>query len=194
MKEAQVINNKDSESDHENLLISSNPSSREKEARNQTFQVARTPVVHLLRQRHSPHFYSRNSPGSCDCLPATNPTVASIAAVFAAALPASDMAPTEASAAPYLQCRYQYTEEDQRLISELQSWFMEDKLAQTIPAHVFAANPTMRKNLVEKLCRVCRVESSCSCEPEVAADTTTLPMQAHFSTKESHNHAGRKRC
>jgi len=57
------------------------------------------------------------------------------------------------------QNRYQSTAEDQRLISELQSWLMEGKLAHTTPAHIFAASPTIRGDLVERL-RVRRVETS----------------------------------
>ena len=49
------------------------------------------------------------------------------------------------------QYRYQSTAEDQRLVSELESWLMEGKLTQTTPTHVLAASPSIQKDLVEKL-------------------------------------------
>jgi hypothetical protein len=52
---------------------------------------------------------------------------------------------------PGPQYHYQATTEDQRLVSELQDWLMGGKLIQTTPAHVLAASPAIRKELVEKL-------------------------------------------
>ena len=49
------------------------------------------------------------------------------------------------------QYRYQSSAEDQRLVSELHSLLMEGKLSLTTPAHVLAASPMIRKELVEKL-------------------------------------------
>jgi len=50
---------------------------------------------------------------------------------------------------------------------------MEGKLAQTTPAHVLAASPTIRKDLVDKL-RVKQVETS-SFEEGADATTTSTP-------------------
>jgi hypothetical protein len=74
------------------------------------------------------------------------------------------------------QFRYQSSAEDQQLVSELQTLLMQGKLAQTTPAHVLAASPAIRKDLVDKL-RVRRVETS-SLEEVGAVDTTA---QSAFS-------------
>ena len=76
--------------------------------------------------------------------------------------------PTPTIARTVPQYRYQSTAEDQRLVSELESWLMEGKLSQTTPAHILAASPVIRKDLVERL-RVRRVETS---SYEEAADLT----------------------
>ena len=60
---------------------------------------------------------------------------------------------------PAPQYWYQSSAEDQYLVSELQSWLMQGKLAHATPAHVLAASPTIRKELADKL-RVQRVEAS----------------------------------
>jgi len=60
---------------------------------------------------------------------------------------------------PGPQFRYQATAEDQRLVSELQTWLLEGKLSLTTPAHILAASPAIRKDLVEKL-RARRVEAN----------------------------------
>jgi hypothetical protein len=52
---------------------------------------------------------------------------------------------------PGPQYCYQATVEDQCLVLELQDWLMGGKLIQTTPAHILAASPTIRKELVEKL-------------------------------------------
>ena len=66
---------------------------------------------------------------------------------------------TAASTRTAPQYRYHSPAEDQQLISELQTWLMEGKLGQTTPAHVLAASPAIRKDLVDKL-RVRRIEAS----------------------------------
>jgi len=57
------------------------------------------------------------------------------------------------------QYRYQSNAEDQRLVSELQAWLLEGKLSLTTPAHLLAACPAIRKDLVDKL-KVRRVEAN----------------------------------
>ena len=49
------------------------------------------------------------------------------------------------------QYHYQANIENHRLVSELHTWLMEGKLSQTTPAHILAASPGIRKELVEKL-------------------------------------------
>ena len=70
-----------------------------------------------------------------------------------------DTRPKPAGPRPGPQYQYQSTAEDQRLVSELEAWLFEGKLAQTTPAHVLAASPVIRKDLVEKL-RARRVEAN----------------------------------
>ena len=75
------------------------------------------------------------------------------------------------------QYHYQANIEDHRLISELHTWLMEGKLSQTTPAHVLAASPGIRKELVEKL-KVRRVETNTykeSCE-ELENEDAPLPF------------------
>ncbi len=57
------------------------------------------------------------------------------------------------------QYHYQATVEDHQLVAELVSWLLHSKLAFTTPAHLFAASPAIRKELVERL-RTKRVEAS----------------------------------
>ena len=67
------------------------------------------------------------------------------------------------------------------------SWPRPPLLTSSQPA------PTTRKNLVKKLRRSSRQTSQqLQYEPEDAADTTTSPIQAHYSTNESHDQAGTK--
>ena len=74
--------------------------------------------------------------------------------------PQEDKSP---AATPYaklaLQYRYHSNTEDQQLVSKLHSWLMEGKLSLTTPAHILAASPSIRKELVERL-KVHRVEAN----------------------------------
>ena len=107
--------------------------------------------------------------------PATVPAIPSASTATAPDATASQQART----AP--QYRYQSTAEDLRLVSELESWLMEGKLTQTTPAHILAASPTIRKDLVEKL-RVRRVETSSYEKATEAATTATTDQQAKPSS------------
>ncbi len=102
--------------------------------------------------------------------PGTAPAVSLTHA--AAAPPAPTTPPTQTRTAP--QYRYQSTAEDQRLISELESWFIEGKLT---PAHILAASPIIQKGLVKKL-RVRRVETSSYEEATDIALTDTTHQSA----------------
>ena len=71
------------------------------------------------------------------------------------------------------QYRYHSSAEDQQLVSELGSRLLQGKLAHTshtTPAHVLAASPAVRKDLVEKLQVRC-IEAS-SFEEVGVANTT----------------------
>ena len=52
---------------------------------------------------------------------------------------------------PNSQYRYHSNAEDTQLVSELEEYLMQGRLSLTTPAHVFAASPVIRKNIVEKL-------------------------------------------
>jgi hypothetical protein len=56
------------------------------------------------------------------------------------------------------QFRYQPSAEDERLVSELRDYLMQGRLSLATPAHVFAASPSIRKDVVERL-KVRRVEA-----------------------------------
>jgi len=58
-----------------------------------------------------------------------------------------------------MQYWYQSNAEDQQLVSELEDYFMQGKLSLTTLAHVFAASPTIRKDVVNKL-KVQRIETN----------------------------------
>jgi hypothetical protein len=60
---------------------------------------------------------------------------------------------------PSAQYRYQSNAEDQRLVSELEGYLMQGKLSLTTPAHMFAASPVIRKDVVDKL-KLRRVETN----------------------------------
>ena len=60
---------------------------------------------------------------------------------------------------PNAQFRYHSNAEDQRLVTELEDYLMQGKLSLTTPAHVFAASPAIRKDVVDKL-KVRRVEAN----------------------------------
>ena len=103
-------------------------------------------------------------PASTDSLPCASSEVSTPPAAIPPAPSAPIATATTPSATPIHtqiapQYRYQSTAEDQRLVSELESWLLEGKLTQTTPAHILAASPTIRKTLVERL-RVRRVGTS----------------------------------
>ena len=52
---------------------------------------------------------------------------------------------------PVPQYRYQSNAEDSKLTAELYQWLLEGKLSLVTPAHVLAACPTIRKELIERL-------------------------------------------
>lgn len=64
---------------------------------------------------------------------------------------------TQASAAassnsrPNTQYRYQCNAEEQHLIMELEEYLLQSKLSNTTPAHIFAASPTIHKDIAEKI-------------------------------------------
>ncbi len=76
---------------------------------------------------------------------------------------------------------YQSTVEDQRLVSKLESWLMEGKLAHTTPAHVLAASPTIQKNVVKKL-QVHHVKTSSYEEAADIALTDTTHQIAQLTS------------
>ena len=123
-------------------------------------------------------------------VPAPTATSASAPTTTSASAPTTTANPAKASSATTTtstsnrtpQYRYQSTAEDYRLISELESWLMEGKLAQTTPAHVLAASPVIRKDLVEKL-RVRRVEAGSFEE----ATNTTLNSTTGQSSESTHS-------
>jgi hypothetical protein len=71
---------------------------------------------------------------------------------------------------PSPQFRYQSNAEGHHLVSELEDYLMQGKLSLTTPAHVFAASPIIRKDVVDKL-RLRRVESG---EHEVTRNAPNL--------------------
>jgi len=58
---------------------------------------------------------------------------------------------TPSNPQPNAQFRYHSNAEDQRLVTKLEDYLMQGKLSLTTPAHVFAASPTIRKDVVDKL-------------------------------------------
>jgi len=52
---------------------------------------------------------------------------------------------------PNAQYRYQSNAKDQQLISKLEDYLMQGKLALTTLAHVFAASPAICKDVIDKL-------------------------------------------
>lgn len=95
----------------------------------------------------------------------------------ASALPTPTKDPAHARMTP--QYRYQSAADDQQLVSELQAWLMEGRLALTTPAHVLAASPTIRKDLVERL-RLRRVETSSYEEAVDVALVDTINQNSPF--------------
>ncbi|KAI9437811.1 hypothetical protein BJY52DRAFT_1196292 [Lactarius psammicola] len=67
--------------------------------------------------------------------------------------PPAPVAPsaTSTSTSRVPQYRYQATAEDQALTKELLGWILEGKLDKATPAHILAASPLVRKELVEHL-------------------------------------------
>jgi len=66
---------------------------------------------------------------------------------------------TSSNLQPNAQYRYTSNAEDQRLITELEDYLMQGKLSLTTPTYVFAASPTIRKDVVDKL-KVWHVEAN----------------------------------
>jgi len=90
----------------------------------------------------------------------------------------STPAPTAAAidnSRPDAQYRYRSNAEDHQLVSELEEYLMQGKLALTTPAHIFAASPIIRKNITKKL-KLRHMETH---EYKVApgADPQLQPMQ-----------------
>ena len=52
---------------------------------------------------------------------------------------------------PNTQYQYQSNAEDQQLVSKLKDYLLQWKLSLMTPPHIFAASPTIRKNIVNKL-------------------------------------------
>ena len=52
---------------------------------------------------------------------------------------------------PNVQYWYQSNAEDQQLVSKLEDYLMQGKLALTTPAHIFAASPAICKDVIDKL-------------------------------------------
>jgi hypothetical protein len=90
---------------------------------------------------------------------ASVPAVSIVLSVSAAAAPAST-APVPVTTHP-AQRQHQSTAEDQQLVrvSELQSQLTEGNLPLTTPAHILAASPAIRKDLVDEL-QVHQVEAT----------------------------------
>ncbi len=65
--------------------------------------------------------------------------------------------PSTSRAVP--QYRYQSNAKDQQLTTELYQWLLDGKLSLVTPAHILAASPAIRKELVERL-RTCRVDAA----------------------------------
>jgi len=64
---------------------------------------------------------------------------------------ASTSTPTAASRTTP-QYKYQSNAEDQQLSAELYKWLLDGKLSLVTPAHILAASPGIRKELVKRLC------------------------------------------
>ncbi|KAI9429881.1 hypothetical protein H4582DRAFT_2088124 [Lactarius indigo] len=115
----------------------------------------------------TPHPSSNNMPAPA---PVTTPS------------PSSSTSPR---AAP--QYHYQSNAEDQRLTTELYQWLLDGKLSLVTPAHVLAASPFIRKELIERL-RTRRVDaanfeepaSSSSIPPSTVLELST-PRTAEYS-------------
>jgi len=73
------------------------------------------------------------------------------------------------------QYRYQCNVEDQKLIDKLVTWLWQGNLAHITPAHLYAASPSVRKEISERL-RVCHIEVTLYEEP-----SDHLPLAAEPS-------------
>jgi len=76
----------------------------------------------------------------------------------------------------HTQFKYQLNAKDQLLVSKLEDYLMQGKLSLTTPAHIFAASPIIRKDIVEKL-RLRRVENS---EQEVIQNSNDNKAQTQL--------------
>ena len=99
-------------------------------------------------------------------------------------LPSQNAPPPMSTPRTTPQYRYQSNAEDQQLTNELYKWFLEGKLSSISPAHILAACPTIRKELVEKL-RTRRVDTSASFEEFLTSPTPvfelSVPRTAEYS-------------
>src|SRR6266702_4109757 len=90
---------------------------------------------------------------------------------------ASTSTPTAASRTTP-QYKYQSNAEDQQLSAELYKWLLDGKLSLVTPAHILAASPGIRKELVERL-RTRRVDAACLEETfNDTSPTTVLELAA----------------
>ena len=84
------------------------------------------------------------------------------------------------------QFHYLSGADDQHLVSELQGYLMQGKLMLTTPAHVFAASPTIRKDLVKKLRLQWIIEKELKVNPEAShlpedpRETDNAKVQTHL--------------
>lgn len=78
------------------------------------------------------------------------------------------------------QYRYQSNAEDQQLVSELYKWLLDGKLSLVTPAHVLAACPAIRKELVERL-RTRKVDTASFEQPRSSSSAPSI-SEPDFST------------
>ena len=95
--------------------------------------------------------------------------------------PTQAPATSSGSSRPNAQYRYHSNAEDQRLLSELEDYLMQGKLSLTMPAHIFAFRPAIRRNVTEKL-KVRRVKTN-KYEVVPVQDAQTSPSATWITTK-----------
>ena len=103
------------------------------------------------------------------------------------ALPPTTHAPATSSgnSRPSSQYRYYSNAEDQQLVSKLEDYLMKGKLALTTPAHIFAASPTIRKDIVERL-KVQRVKTNKY--KAVPTEVSPLPLMPPLAARRTTIH------
>jgi hypothetical protein len=87
---------------------------------------------------------------------------------------------------PTPQYQYQASVKDQQLTTQLMDWLLGGKLTQMIPAHILAASPSIRKELVDKLHTrhvdvTTPAETSSAAPPTATAMALILPRQPKYS-------------